>query len=329
MSNVVELGGLQAEVLTNAQAERSLLGLLLTRPELIGSLPQTFDPGHYAWPANADIHRAIVEVGRPGCPAAIAVMQTLGMTDPEQRGYIASLLAAPASYMPGNAAQFADLVTDLYRRRSLLGLSEQMRSGAFTSTGIGGADAAIAQAMSGLEEIVNNVQSREICTLDRAMDLALAAAEEAARRQGPAGVSTGFRAIDDKLGGLEAGTLHVLAGRPGMGKSALGHKIAINAARAGYGVLEISLEMSAVELGRRALSIASGVPVWVMKQGRLSAHQAETLALVRSEFSDLPLTIEDGGGLTASLIALKARAAQRRFKKLGLIMVDHPRIVRP
>lgn len=150
----------------------------------------------------------------------------------------------------------------------------------------------------------------------------------AAKREGPAGVSTSFRSIDTMLGGLEDGTLTVLAGRPGMGKSALGWQIAINVARQSIGVLAVFLEMSATELGRRALSAASGVPIVTIKRGTMTTDQASAMVRARRETHDLPLTIEDAGGPTSGMISLKAKAARRRHG-LGLIMIDHLHIVAP
>jgi replicative DNA helicase len=314
--------------LINAKAEQALLGLLMTKPQLLSSLPATFDPEHYAYSDNVEIHRALVEVGRPGVPAALSVMQALAINDPERRAYISTLLTAPASYMPGMAVQYAEIISDLHRRRQLVALADRMRESAYATSVDGSADGAVVQALNGLDHLVSGRGiSRPALSLNEAMDQALAKADEASTRQGPAGLSTGFRMVDEQIGGLENGTLTVLAARPAMGKSALGHQWALNVAKQGVGVLEISLEMSGAELGRRALSAASGVPVSAMKRGR-HAPYVDKLIAARKLLSDLPLTIEDGGGLTAAMISLKARAAHRRHG-LGLIMVDHLHIVRP
>ena len=45
-----------------------------------------------------------------------------------------------------------------------------------------------------------------------------------------AGVPTGFRDLDKKLGGLHKSDLIIVAGRPSMGKTALGTNIAFNCA---------------------------------------------------------------------------------------------------
>ena len=46
------------------------------------------------------------------------------------------------------------------------------------------------------------------------------------------GVSTGMSDLDQKMGGLQASDLIILAGRPGMGKTALATNIAFNIAKA-------------------------------------------------------------------------------------------------
>ncbi len=206
--------------LINDMAEQALLGALLTKPQLLSALPSAFSPEHYGQPAHEDIHRVLVEVGKPGIPAAVAVAQALAINDPEGRTRIAGLLSAVVSYLPGSIAQYADLVTDMHRRRALVGLAAKMHESAFALTPDGSADGAIAQAMAGLDHLVSGRASNRACmSLDEAMDLAILRADEAAKRQGPAGLSTGFNAVDEMTGGLEDGTLTVLAGRPAMGKA--------------------------------------------------------------------------------------------------------------
>jgi replicative DNA helicase len=84
---------------------------------------------------------------------------------------------------------------------------------------------------------------------------------------GMIGLSTGLPSLDMALGGMEGGALYVLAGRPGMGKSAMGCQIAEHNARHGIGTLIVSLEMQAAQLGRRVLSRLSGVPLRGMRTG--------------------------------------------------------------
>jgi replicative DNA helicase len=315
--------------LLNIEAERALLGALLAKPSLLASLPGSFRSAHYGYDGHAEIHEAIIAVGQPGAPAMIAVKQAIAQDDHEKTKYLANLLTCFVGLQPGYAANLCNLITDLHRRREVVALTEHMREQAYASSaGEASADAIIGASMARLDALALSMPASQGMSMDAAMDAALRAADEATARDGPAGLSTGMPSVDDKTGGLEPGTLTVLAGRPGMGKSALGWQWAVNAARAGIGVVVISLEMSALELGRRALATLSGVEVWRMKRGKLLPGQRELLIDARRELASLKLTIEDGGGLTAAGISLKIRNARRKHG-VGLVMVDHLHIIRP
>lgn len=320
------------EPLANLRLEQSLLGALLTKPSLLEFLPASFSAEHYHDPLHEEIHRTLVEVGQPGTPAAVLVGEALAMRDPRGREYLAGLLVAAVGYQPSLITQYADGITQLYRKRSLSDLSYGLRDMLHAPATDLSADAAIAMALSWLEELTAGagVSGRASVTLDDAMDKALRKADEAHARGGPAGLSTGFSTIDDKLGGMDEGDLIVLAGRPGSGKSALAMQIALAVARRGIGVLVISQEMMADALGRRALCAAAGVPLWALKRGRHEPY-VEQLMAARRELNGLPLSIEDGGGISAASMGLKARAAKRRFGAhgLGLIVVDHLHITPP
>ena len=315
------------ETMYNDQAEVALLGLLLTKPEMIEKLPGTFSPDHYGVPFHSDVHRALVEVGRPGTPALIQVCQALNLTA-DQRAYVVTFVTSVVAFRADYVASYAGIITEMYRRRGLLALASTVTTSMVNATADASADATIASAMVALEGLTTQQASaRPHVMIEHAADAALAAADRAASNDGPSGLSTGFRSLDDVLGGMDPGSVTVLGGRPGMGKSALGHQIALAVAGMGIGVLEVSLEMSAQALGARTLSALSGVPLSHLRQGK-HGYAASRLLDARRKLDGLPLSIEDGSGLTAGMIMLKARAAQRRHG-LDLIMVDHIHIVRP
>jgi replicative DNA helicase len=220
--------------------------------------------------------------------------------------------------------ELAGVIAECAARRELIdicqGLVTQMFAGDPVPT-------ALSSALARIDVITGAKSDGRSVKLSAALDDAIAAIDIARGQNGPTGLSTGFRDIDYRIGGLEPGTLTVIAGRPAMGKSALALQWGINAARNGAGVLMISLEMSARELGRRVLSTAAGVPIKAMKYGTVDLDQAARIVTARRELGDLPLTIDDGAGLTVRQIAARARAARRNG--LGLVVVDHLHIVRP
>ena len=68
-------------------------------------------------------------------------------------------------------------------------------------------------------------------------------------------IKTGFKNIDNTIGGFKKGELIVLGGRPGMGTTTFASQIAIQMAKQGTKVLYSSLDQSSEWMGNKMLSI--------------------------------------------------------------------------
>ena len=314
---------------SNKQAEAALLGAIMANAKACHVVVEFLRPDHFAEPAHGRIFGEQARRILAGGVADAIAMKNWWDTDPDAPAlggfsYLAHLTAAMVS--PLLAKEYATAIRDSWVRRELIEAGADVVDAGFDQGS--SPEEAVASAIAQLDRVLQPNNATRLKSLDSAMDDAIAAADAAAKRNGPAGVSTGFPSIDAALGGLEPSTLIVLAGRPGMGKSALGWQVAINVARTGIGVLVISLEMSATELGRRALSSLSGVSIGTMKHGIMNLDQSSAVVRARQEMHGLPMTIEDGGGLNSSMINIKARNARRRHG-LGMIVVDHLHIIMP
>ena len=74
-------------------------------------------------------------------------------------------------------------------------------------------------------------------------------------------VSTGWKAIDDKLyGGMNRGELNIWAGGSGSGKSLFLQNMALNWCLQGVNVVYVTLELSEELVGMRIDSMTTGVP---------------------------------------------------------------------
>ena len=319
---------------SNIAAERAFLGALLANNKALDRAP-FLEPHHFADPINRRIFeevRRLIGENRVADPITLktvfeqsGVLQEVGGT-----GYLVSLLSCMVGII--NAGDYAGLVQRTWLRRELIDIGEMLVNNSFGS----GLDDEVDPSKVALDTVAMidkvtmgaSALTDHMTSLDVAMDRALTAMKDAYENKKPAGLSTGFKCFDRRLGGLEPGLVYVLGGRPGAGKSALGHNIAVNVARRKVGVLELSLEMSATQLGRRALSSASKVPLGAIKSGALTVEQYNHVVGARHELAGLPLTIDDAGGQTPRMIAAKARAASRKHG-LGLVMVDHLNLTRP
>ena len=118
------------------------------------------------------------------------------------------------------------------------------------------------------------------------------------------GVATGLTDLDRYMGGLQASDLVILAGRPGMGKTALATNIAFNIAKAyeartrADGTVEaanggivgfFSLEMSAEQLATRIIAEQSGVASYKIRRGDITEGDFHHVADAVREMQQIPL----------------------------------------
>jgi len=248
--------------------------------------------------------------------------------------------AAPA--IP-NVRDYANILRDLAVRRNLIRIGEDIVNTAYEAPVDKSAKAQIEEAERALYAVAeSNKYGEGALDFHQAMQRTVELATKAQARGGQiSGVTSGFVEIDRLLGGLQPSDLLILAGRPGMGKTALGTNMAFHAARAwlddlatgaefprGAPVLFFSLEMAAQQLSGRILSEQTGIEMWKIRNGRLSDSEWEKFVLTMQELSSLPLYIDDTGGISIAQIAARARRMKRE-KQIGLIIIDYLQLVAP
>lgn len=134
------------------------------------------------------------------------------------------------------------------------------------------------------------------------------------------------KALEDKFGALEPGQVVVLAGRPGMGKTAAGLQSALRAANAGHHTAFFELEMTGISLANRALSNWGGIPLELIRYGDC-ARVAGTLRTTRDCLRMLPIQLNSTPALHVDSLRSQCRAISRR-NPLQLIIIDHLTLMR-
>jgi replicative DNA helicase len=139
------------------------------------------------------------------------------------------------------------------------------------------------------------------------------------------------------MGGLQSSDLVIVAGRPGMGKTAFATNIAYNVARAWRGEVRadghimtvnggivgfFSLEMSAEQLATRIIAEQTGIPSSTIRRGGIHESDFEKIKDVAIELQHLPFFIDESGGLTVAQLAARARRLKRQ-KGLDLLVIDY------
>lgn len=138
------------------------------------------------------------------------------------------------------------------------------------------------------------------------------------------GVKTGFKALDNALGGLHPANLIILAARPSVGKTSLALDITKNVSlHSEKAVVFFSLEMSQEEVVDRLISSEARVDLFKMKTGKLSAMDFELLAPAMDSLSRSELFIEDTPGTSVMRMRAILRRILTESKSLGLVVIDY------
>jgi replicative DNA helicase len=135
------------------------------------------------------------------------------------------------------------------------------------------------------------------------------------------GIPTGLTLVDNKFGGYQMG-LHVIAGRPGMGKTAYGMRIGRGAAEKGFPVMWASYEMSKEQLLTREVSCQSGVDGERFQTGRLENQHWIKIADAVQAIHGLPIYVDDSPTSTITELQSKIRAFKKRHGR-GLVLIDY------
>ena len=135
------------------------------------------------------------------------------------------------------------------------------------------------------------------------------------------GHTTGLRKLDEAIGGWQRQRLYVIAGRPGMGKSALTSATIERTTASGPGLF-FSIEMPANEVGLRLLVSGSGIDMADAKAAQLGRDHWLDLARTTENLAGRPIYL-DTATRTLDQITAKSRRFRAKHGELGWIIVDY------
>jgi replicative DNA helicase len=139
------------------------------------------------------------------------------------------------------------------------------------------------------------------------------------------GLPTGFSDFDKLTGGLRAGDLVIIAGRPSMGKTTLAVNMAEYAAvnpgsRASVAIF--SMEMPSEQVITRMLASIGGVPLNSLRTGRITDDDWVRITGATSQLSEAKIYVDETPALNPTEIRARARRVKREHG-LDLVVVDY------
>lgn len=311
---------LQRIEIYDLRLEQEILGAIICRSYLYEYAIEILTVDHFYDPWHKEIFRAMqILFSRSHAITPLSLSSILKKETSAE--FFINLAKNVISPLPESVTAHSIQLKDLYIKRRLAIIGDQIHDE------VQKADKSGNKCLDSIEQkIFNLVQSqvdnKNFVSLGQAVTCAAETAN-IARRNGKSitGITTGLADLDMHLGGLQKSDLIILAGRPGMGKTALGTCIAYNAAKAGCPTAFFSLEMSYEQLGNRMLGQFVKIPSHKLRLGHISKEDVE--AITRSaQKIDAPFYIDDSAMLTLQSLRARARRIYKQYD-LQLIVIDH------
>jgi replicative DNA helicase len=326
----------------NIEAEQALLGAILVNNEAFYRVSDFLEARHFYEPVHQKIYELASQLVRAGKVASPVTLKTFLPGDVDIGGltvsqYLARLAAEATTVI--NAQDYGRTIYDLSVRRALIVIGEDMVNEAYDAAVDFAPAKQIEEAERRLYEVAESGRYEGgFQAFSQALTTAVDMAAKAYQRDGKlSGIATGMHDLDSKMGGLQPSDLIIVAGRPGMGKTALATNIAYNIAKAWQGEVRpdghittvnggivgfFSLEMSAEQLATRIIAERTGIPSSTIRRGGISEQDFEVIRDVSLELQNMKFFVDETGGLSIAQLTARARRLKRQ-RGLDLLVIDY------
>ena len=325
------------ELPNNIEAEQAVIGSILVSNEIFDEINLILSSNNFYDPIHQKIFSAIENLIFRGMLANPITLKSYFEDEKDDLNvpdYLVKVTKFSTSIR--QSVEYSKIIYDMFVRRELIKISENtIDTAKLNDLSTTGQDI-IEDSEKLLYELAEKGSSySSLISFDKALRQTIDMASAAYKNEeGIVGVPTGLRDLDDRLGGLHKSDLIIIAGRPGMGKTALATNIAFNAAqklqnsgKEKASVAFFSLEMSSEQLSTRILAEQSKIKSNDIRRGRISDEQFDRFLETSKNISELPLYIDETPALTIAAMSNRARRI-KRLHGLDLIIVDYIQLMR-
>lgn len=317
-------------LLSDIPAEQSVLGSALLSQWSAEQVLPILVASDFARPEHQRIFRAIASVADRGEGVDVVTVRSEMVRETNDSdpaiAYLQDLLKA--SVGRGNVVSQAKVLLEHSTRRRLYTAAHQ-----------------IAQAAQDLERPLDEVVAAsestlldstlaqrggdDYCTTESLLGEVLLDMEQRSYRTGLPGISCGISSWDNLTQGMERGNLYVIAGRPGMGKTAAAISIASSVGRGGLRSAFFSLEMPKKRVIERMIAGEGGIRLRNIRSGHLTSEEVAALPKARRAIASYRMVIDDTTALSLPQIVSRCRRIRADLGGLDVVFVDYIGIMRP
>ena len=307
------------------QAEEAVIGAVLINPEAYYDVAQFLQADDFyihrhrwIWDAFTRLHERRIPID------FLTVSEEL-----EQMGQLAEV-GGPA-YLSGlinnvptslHAESYGRLVEETAIRRRMLTAANDIAKLAYREDST--VETALDEAERAMFGVSERRTTRDLQSIQKVLSDYYDRIDQLASRGDEIyGVPTGFTDLDRLLTGLQPSDLIIIAGRPGMGKTAFMLSAAKNAAQKFKKHVAIfSLEMSNEQLVQRLVSQETGIDSQRLRNGKLQEEEWPLFTHAIEVLSDMVMFLDDTPALTPLQLRTKCRRLHMEYK-LDLVIVDY------
>lgn len=316
----------------NIELEQQILGALLTNNELYHKVGSVLRSEHFYDPVHQRIWQNVAgRISRDHIASPVTLKTEFetdaGLAELGGVPYLARLAGSALSTFA--IADYARELVEISARRRLLDALSGVR------TAIEGGEA-IGVAKADLELLLSDVSGDE--EKPRSMSLLAAHTQSLTELNeklvsGHVGMTTGLRDLDELTGGFHNAEVTLIAGSTSMGKTALGAWVAYVAAKSGFGVGFVSLEMSEVALSQRIQAMDSEIPYQALRNAMSESTFRKVMEAAKAQEA-LPIQIYSDRVRDIPSILSETKRLQRHwkpngaFKGFGMLVIDYIQLVR-
>ena len=307
------------------EAEKAVLGSMMKNQDAVADVIDLLKPHDFYLKEHQEIYKVMYDMFSDNI--GIDMMTTYSTLKSKKLAdivggmtYLSKL--CDEAIVSSNAKYYASTVLDKSKMRQLIKEADRIKDSAY-SNDIPPEDI-LDMAEQSIMEIAHNTQKKNYTDINEVLVNNIKELQELQKNNGKIpGLETGFKKVDEILGGLHKSDLIILAARPGAGKTSFALNIAEHAASIGGKVMIFSMEMPNSQLGQRFLAMTANVPMENIRMGRVTAEEWDSISDAQDAFEKADLVIDESSVLTPVEIKNKCRRFKAERGGLDLVVIDY------
>ena len=309
----------------NFLAEKMILSCIILNSEVIEIIQQNLTIDAFYFKNHQKLYQSLLRMESSKLPIDIVTV-TIFLQD---NGLLSEIGGIKVLLDLGNQVptfsyinEYIRIVKEKFLKRCLIRFGYKIiHSGYVTNQSL---ETMLTKIEQELFDLTNQVHTTKIISTAQMLNDLFSELKEKFLNPHLPGLPSGFVKLDELTQGFQKSDLIIIAGRPSMGKTALGLNIALNCLRLSkLPVLVCSLEMSKEQILYRLLSTETGINQMKLRSGNLTQNDWIKLNKIMRILAKLPFFIDDTSNLSIQEIRSKIKRVILEQRQIGLVIIDY------